>query len=57
MNETRSTYIKKAGEGRYEFGFSFPNRNFRKQALYEPVGERATLAEAETARAELEATA
>jgi hypothetical protein len=53
----KSTYIRKVGDGAFEYGWHFPNRNFRKASVFEPLGVATTVAAAEAKRADLAARA
>lgn len=50
----RSTYVRKIGEGRFEYGFVEHSKNFRKRAdVFSPAGIASTVVAAEAARASL----
>lgn len=52
----RSTYVRRNAEGAFEYGTVTRAKNFRKQSdKFEPKGTKPTVAQAERARAELEA--
>lgn len=54
----RSTYVRKIGAGQYEYGFVSRSENFRKRSdTFSAVGVRNCVADAESARAALEAEA
>ncbi len=56
MRKNRSTYIRKVGDGLYEYGWHLYGVNFRKATPYEPVGWEHTIPNAEAKRAELQAS-
>jgi len=50
-----STYIRKISDGQFEYGYLWRSTNFRKRPdVYSAEGVKLTVADAETARAELE---
>jgi hypothetical protein len=51
----RTTYVRKIADGQFEYGFLFRSTNFRKRPdVYNAEGVKATVCEAELARAQLE---
>lgn len=48
------TYVRKIGDGQFEYGFRKYCKNFRKQRdVYTPAGVEASVSAAESRRAEL----
>jgi hypothetical protein len=49
-----STYVRKIGDGQFEYGFVQRSRNFRKKPdVYTPAGVCKSVAEAEAGRSNL----